>query len=237
MVVSSKPANNALVPSGTVPLSYTYSDNLAVIPASTTIQLQKWNGTAWVDTTGTGISSSSGVTATTATYRTNNLASGRYQATLTIADANGNQAQQSTIFSVDSFSVTVSTGSLSLGTLTTNTQALTSDITVTVTTLGSAFSLSLSGSGTMSAGLATIGTYNGSTGFGYDWSQTAGGSRSFSGALGVFPTTLQTNTANIDPNGNLKTYTYLIHYGAKVPTLQSASTYRANTKIHVQPSY
>ena len=238
VIASASPANNALIPTNKVTLAYSYSDNLAVNPASTQIQLQRWNGSSWLTITGTGISTSSGVTATGAWYRTNSLPYGRYQATLTISDNAGNSTSQTNIFSVDALSVSVSTGSLAIGILPVNAQALSSDVTVTVTTLGAAFSVTLGGSGTMNSGLSTIGTYNGTTGFGYDWSlSSSGATHAFSGTLGLLPATVSSNAANIDTNGNLKTYTYKVHYGSRVTNTQAAGVYHANTQIGIVPSY
>ena len=163
VLASTLPANNSLLPSGSIPLTYQYSDNLSVNSGSVSLQLQRWNGSSWVDTTATGIVASPTVTATSAKYRTNALSSGRYQATITIPDTMGNSTTSSSIFSVDGLTVTVSTGSLALGTLVVGSQSTTSDVTVTVQTLGSAFTLVLSGSGTMDAGIASIGSYNGTT--------------------------------------------------------------------------
>lgn len=101
-----------------------------------TLALQKNDGSGNFNAvTATGIASS-GATSSTATYTLAGLPSGNYRAIFTIADAAGNTTQQSSIFYVDNFRVTVSTGSLSIGTMSTGSVVWGSqNVTVTVQTV------------------------------------------------------------------------------------------------------
>ncbi len=143
--------DNTLFPLGNISLVYDYSDNVAIDTTSRTFTLEKWNGVAWVDVTAGNVSSS-GVTVSEANYQTNTLPFGKYRSTFSISDISLNAASQVSIFYVDKFEMTVSTGSINIGVLSPGSIVFaTPTVTVTIKTVGAGFTLSLGGSGTMSA--------------------------------------------------------------------------------------
>lgn len=143
--------DNTLFPLGNISLIYNYSDNVAIDTTSRTFMLEKWNGASWIDVTAGNVSSS-GVTLSQANYQTNTLPFGKYRSTFSISDTSANTATQVSIFYVDKFEMTVSTGSINIGVLSPGSLVFaTPTVTVTVKTVGAGFNLSLGGSGTMSA--------------------------------------------------------------------------------------
>lgn len=186
--------------------------------------------------------SSSGINASSASFTTNTLAYGQYRATFTLMDAAGNTTQQVSTFYVDAPSVVISTGSYSIGRLSTSSTTFgTGVMTVTVQTLGAGFQLSLAGSGTLDAGLSQIGTWNGTTGYGMDYQATGSGTtKSYNGTLTAIPGASLENFATgsyIGGNGNLHTFTYAIRYGAKIQSLQTAGDYTSSTPINIVLQY
>lgn len=108
--------DNTLFPLGNIPLTYNYSDNIAINTASRTFVLEKWNGTSWSGVTAGNINSS-GATPSQADYMTNTLSYGKYRSIFSISDTTGNTASRASIFYVDQFQMNISTGSIDIGTL------------------------------------------------------------------------------------------------------------------------
>lgn len=143
--------DNTLFPLGNISLVYDYSDNVAIDTTSRTFTLEKWNGASWSGATVGNISSSE-ATLAQANYTSNTLAFGKYRSTFTISDTTGNTATQVSIFYVDAFELTVSTGSVNIGVLSPGSLTFAvPTVTVTIKTVGAGFNLSLGGSGTMNA--------------------------------------------------------------------------------------
>lgn len=105
--------DNTLFPLGNISLVYAYSDNVAIDTTSRTFTLEKWNGASWIDVTAGNVSSS-GVTISQGMYQTNTLSFGKYRSTFSISDTSGNSTNQISIFYVDKFEMTVSTGSIGI---------------------------------------------------------------------------------------------------------------------------
>lgn len=224
-------------------MTYNYSDSggMVVIPNHTFL-LEKNNGVGgYSDVTAASLSSS-GINASAANFVTNALAYGQYRATFTVADAAGNNSQQVSSFYVDAPSLTVSTGSYSIGPLsTTSTVIGAGQMTITIQTIGAGFQLSLGGNGTLDAGLSQIGAWNGTTGYGMDFAATGSGAlKSYSGTLiGLSGATLENFATGsyMGGNGNLHTFTYTVKYGGKIDTLQGAGVYTSNTPVNISLQY
>lgn len=138
--------------------------------------------------------------------------------------------------------MTVSTGSYSIGALSTSSTVIgAGQMTITVQTIGAGFQLSLGGSGTLDAGISQIGAWNGTTGYGMDFAATGSGTvKSYSGTLtGVSGATLENFATGsyIGGNGNLHTFTYTVKYGGKIDTLQAAGVYNSHTPVHISLQY
>lgn len=230
-------ANYSLFPHGNPSLRYTYSDTGGISASSATLSLERDSGTGTYVAV-TGAVASSGITASGATYSLTGLQSGLYRATFAVSDLADNTAESSTVFLVDAFSMTVGTGSLSLGLLNSAGTTETAEVVVTIRTVGAPFSLSLSGA-SMSGPGGGLGSWNGSTGFGYDRSESGdGGTVSYTGSPTAIPNgAIASHGLNLDPHGNLRTYTYRVKYLAKPASLQSPGAYSANTAFSVAASY
>lgn len=148
---------------GIITLNYTYTDAGGIAPTPTyTFLLEKNNGAGvYSDVTAASISSS-GITASAASFTTNALAFGAYRATFTITDAAGNTTQDIVApFYVDNFQMTISTGAVDIGALSVgNLVTATDTVTVTIKTVGAGFNLSLGGDSTMQAGVTPLQTWN-----------------------------------------------------------------------------
>jgi len=145
---------------------------------------------------------------------------------------------------VDAPSLTISTGSYTIGTLQSGNLLIgTPAVTVTIQTIGAGFTLSLSGSSTIQAGISQIAAWSGTTanGFGFDYTTSGSAtSKSYSGSLTkIAPTVLDTIATGsyLGGNGNLRTYTYTIKYVAKINALQAAGVYNGNTNFNLQLQY
>lgn len=190
-----------------------------------------------------GSISSSGITASTASFTTNTLAYGHYRTTFSITDAAGNTTQQTNYFYVDQLEFIVSTGSTDIGTLSTLNQTFSPSVNVTVKTIGAGFNLSLGGSGTMSSGISELASWSGAQNKGLGFTSTAGGSGITNIAVltPINPTAIENiafGTGNyIGGNGIQKTYTYTIRYGAQIDSLQPSGAYGANTDFRLQAAY
>ncbi|MDP2104184.1 MAG: Ig-like domain-containing protein, partial [Candidatus Gracilibacteria bacterium] len=242
-ITSSSPANNTLFPMGVITLSYTYTDAGGIAPTPNYTFLLEKNNRAGVyaDVTAASISSS-GITASTASFTTNALAFGAYRATFTITDAAGNTTQDIVApFFVDNFQMTISTGAINIGALSVGALVSATDtVTVTVKTVGAGFDLSLGGDSTMQAGVSQIQAWNAGQdkGFGFDWTETGIGTKAYNGFLtAIAPTQIATYALAPEANGNQKTYTYTVKYGAKIDALQAAGVYQALPDFRVNIQY
>jgi hypothetical protein len=236
--VTAETANDNLFVHGNFALKYAYSDTggLANTPPATLL-LEKNDGAGNYNAL-TGVIVSSGATGTGARYTLSGLAPGRYRATFSVTDDAGNTAEQVTGFFVDAFSFSVDTNTLSLGNLANGSVSETTETTVTVRTVGAAFSLSLSGA-SMSGPTGGLGSWDGSSGFGYDRSESGSGSTvNYSGTPSVIPNgVIASRATGTDANGNMRTYVYRIKYLANPPVLQGAGLYTADTRFSVAVSY
>lgn len=115
------------------------------------------------------------------------------------------------------------------------------EMTVTIETLGAGFRLSLGGDGVLDAGTAQIGAWNGTTGYGMDYAATGSGTiKGYDGTLTAVSGAILEDFATgsyIGGNGNIRTFTYVIKYGAKISPLQVAGNYTSNTPVNLSLQY
>ncbi|MCK9272252.1 lamin tail domain-containing protein [Candidatus Gracilibacteria bacterium] len=234
---SFSPAENTLYPIGDFTVNFNYSDNVAVNPASYTFSIGKWNGTSF-DDAGSNISNS-GVSTTTATFDLSNLAFGKYKASFDIYDTSGNKASKDIIFYVDKFEFTISNSNIDLGVMQVdNLVDATQNVTVTIKTLGAGFDLNLGGDNTLNSGINSIQSWNTLYGFGIDYEGLNSATPKAFGTTDALPKLLESNVSgNIDLNGVQKTFTYNIKYQGKIPFVQVAGNYSANTSFSVNLNY
>jgi len=93
----------------------------------------------------------------------------------------------------------------------------------------------------MQAGVSQMAAWSGTLSNGFGFTSTPSGSALTTRAFGpIVPTTLETiafGTGYTTGNGNLKTYTYTINYGAQINNIQAAGNYSANTNYTVNLQY
>lgn len=245
IVSSYAPANNSLVPVSPKQITLSFSDSggSLIDIGSASLLLQKWNGSSFADVTATYVQTGSvAISQTGAVYPVNTMPFGKYRATFDIADSGGNTVQQVIDFSVDQISFTVSGNSLDVGRLNAETLEIgNAELVITVKTLGAGFTLTQNKVSNLTAtgGLEQIQDFDGTTGFGFDYSESGSGNTvSYSGAIAsVNAVNLANYTIAIDPNGNQKTYTYRIKYGAKISALQAAGIYSGTNKYDISWNY
>lgn len=240
-ISSATPADGALLPTGSgVTVSYAYSDDVFMSASpSRTFKLEKNDGSGnYSDVTAASVSSS-GADASNATYSLGALASGGYRTTFTVRDAAGNSTQKISVFYVDAFSLDVSSGSVSLGTLDAGVTGVSAPLTVTVKTVGAPFSLVLSG-GTLSSGADSVVAWNGSAGYGFGCAPSgSAGASVCNGSVRAATGSVLDSVASASPdtNGNLKTYVYAVTFSAKVDSITSAGEYSADHVLSASFSY
>lgn len=208
VILAYTPTNNALVPVSPKQITFNYSDSggSLIDIGSANLMLQKWNGASFVDVTATYIQTGSIVVSQTgAIYQVHTLPFGKYRATFGIADAGSNVTQQVINFSVDQISITISRNSLDIGKLEAGNLIIgTEELVITVKTLGAGFTLTQNTLNNLSltGGITQIQDFDGSNGFGYDYSESGSGNLiSYSGALSrVGLANLANYATDIDPN-------------------------------------
>lgn len=237
VINSFSPADNTLYPVGDIRVSYNYSDNVAINPATYSFAIWKWNW-ATFDDVGASISNSS-VNATLATFDLSNLAFWKYRATFTIDDTSGNTVSQVINFYVDKFEFTISNSNINLWVMQVDSLVdATQNVTVTVKTLGAWFNLNIGWDNTLNSWINSIQSWNTLYWFWIDYEATNSATPKVFWTTDSIPKTLESYAAwNIDPDGNQKTFTYNIKYQGKIPFIQVAWNYSWNTNYSVDINY
>ncbi|EKD65782.1 MAG: BNR repeat-containing glycosyl hydrolase [uncultured bacterium (gcode 4)] len=235
---SFSPADNTLYPVGWLNVVYNYSDNVAVDDSSYTFALEKWNGVnAWNDASA-GIANSS-VSVTSATFTLANLTFWKYKASFTIDDTSGNTVSKDIIFYVDKFEFTISNSSINLWVMEVDSLvSATQNATITIKTLGAGFDLNIGWDTTLDAWINSIQSWNTLYWFWIDYEATNSATPKVFWTTDAIPKVLESNpTWSIDWNWNQKTFTYNVKYQWKIPFIQVAGNYSANTSYTVDINY
>ena len=231
------PDKNDLLPYGTFDIYYQIDDTHSGIDTSSdTIILQKWDGVSvwWSDISGTYISWST-ITTTWATYSVIWLPYGKYRNTFSIDDNNINNTTVSTIFYIDEPELIISTGSIDIGSLSLNTQKISTDeLMLTVKTVGAGFSLDMIKDNLLELDADdAINDWDGSTGFWYD-------SDPYTSTISIINSVenIASQTGSINTNGDKNTYQYKIKYWALISDGElSGWDYTASLDFRINLTY
>jgi len=124
------------------------------------------------------------------------------------------------VFYIDEPEITISTGSIDVGSVDNFTQNFSDTVTITVKTVGASFNVLLNRSSNFTEGVENIPSWDTVKGYGYDQSP-------FSSSISTINTdeVLATQSASINIDGNKNTFTYNLKIGALVEEDQSAGDY------------
>ncbi|QFR39336.1 hypothetical protein A9Q91_03825 [Candidatus Gracilibacteria bacterium 28_42_T64] len=230
-------SSGSLLPGGNHNIVINYSDaESGINTSSDIISLNKWNGSSWgADISATGFNlGSKVVTATSATYPTNDLSFGKYRYSFQIFDNNGNSATTGAVFYIDIPELIVSTGSLDAGTLPSGGLNFSTDeIIITVRTLGAGFDVQLSKDATFdNGGSSIIIDWDGLEGVGYDAFPYSGTNLN----INLNPV-IATQIQSLNTDGLQNTYTYNIKIGTLIDELQAAGNYTTSLSFYLNLSY
>lgn len=238
-VLSSDTWSGAIIPSGEVNLSFTYSDThtgaLGIDIASPNLELFSWNGSDFG--TGNIISSyinngSTVETLTWASYELNNIPLWKYKIRFTIADLAGNEEISEFVFYRDTPELIVGSWSVDLGDLLVNSDNFSEEVIITVKTIGAPFTLYMTGGQDLSYGITKINAWNGIDGFGYDQA-------TYSWALSPVWSwqVIADEALNYNNSGALNNYTYQLKFWANPSADQPAGDYIWNVDFDINLRY
>ena len=230
IISSTNFASGSLLPGWNHAIEINYSDTNSWIDIATVnIELLKWDGvsTYGPDISGSNISTNN-ITATNASYDTNNLDFGKYRYTFSISDNDGNTATETVDFYIDIPEFTVSTWSIDIWTLNHITNTFSDIVTVTVATVGAGFDVYINSPSPLIDRSEQIELWNGTTGFGYDPAP-------YSSNISTIGTdqNIGTQAANINTNWDKNTYTFDIKLWALINEFQASWDYEWNIDIWV----
>ena len=160
-------ASGTLAPIGTFPLTYTYSDTgSAIVPSSFSGKIYSWNatGATWnvIDLAPVYLSVTSATTST-GVFALTSLPFGRYRFDISVADAVGNIATQSSTIYIDAIEWTLSAPTYAIGNAPLSTDTFGSgELILTVKTVGAGFDLTMLRTGDLAYSGQTITVYSGS---------------------------------------------------------------------------
>jgi hypothetical protein len=234
------PAQNILLPTAWH-IRFDYSDAGVWVDSTTaTINLQKWNwssywvDTSWTDITNTDINNSRSI------YILEDLDSGRYRTQFSIADNAGNIINEEIVFYIDNFSMKITWWDINLWDITPSLkQFSTWELTITVKTVWAWFDITENKSGLFSQWITNIWDFDWNYWFGHDLYKDENWSISnySSNIAPINNTNISTITKDIDPNGVLKTYTYMLKFGLKTWVMQEPWKYTTNVDFSILNNY
>lgn len=135
---------NTLIGGGNFNISYTYSDNVAINPASVVGSLYKWNATSSNYTlyTPTSVLTFTGTSTTGTTAQIRGIPYGKYRIDVRVSDTVNNQTTHSRVFYVDSLNMTISSDTYDIGDIALSPPPL--EQIITVQSVGASFQLRVS---------------------------------------------------------------------------------------------
>lgn len=230
-------ASWSLLPGWNHTLIINYNDLQSWINTTTdVITLQKWNGSSWwPDISATWLNLwSKVITATSASYPTNNLGFWKYLYTFQISDNSSNSSSTWAVFYIDIPEITVSTGSFDIGNLSGTGLNFSSDeIIITVKTVGAWFELQLWKNSPFVNDLwDEIIDFDGSKWVWYDkspysWTNTHINNNPI----------IATQSGSINTNWDKNTYTYNVKIGTLLEEYQASWEYDMNLSFHIHLDY
>lgn len=239
-ILSNSVASGSLVPSGTFPITLTYTDTgTAVNPSSLIGRIYQWNatGATWF-TSNLAWSYLTLSSATTATgvFQVNNLPYGRYRFDFLLSDVLGNTRTVSYTYYVDEIEWTLSAPISPLGTIPYGTNTFgTGEVVLTVRTVGAWFNLSLLRENDLSYSGETITVYDGTHGWWYD-KDTGGGYANTITAHGTSQT-IVTTPKNINANGFRNTFVYRVKFWINTSADTLAWEFVGNVSFGINLNY
>lgn len=236
------PINNSLLPSAPTKITISYSDNLWWVWVDTTtdtISLSKWNWTSWQNESTKILLWQKQVYTTNALYPLDSLGYWKYKIDYSIDDNAWNTVNETVIFYVDKFSLTIDENDFELWPVFGWNQYIRWESTVTVSTVWAWFQIDLS-KDSFSNWNNDLEDYSWDYWFWYDLYKNENWSivdydwiyQSID-----WSTIIDVWTWSLDTNWNLKVYTYKIKYYIKVSALERAWVYSTNLINDVEIIY
>jgi uncharacterized delta-60 repeat protein len=239
-ILSNSVASGTLVPSGTFPITLSYTDTgTAINPSSLIGRIYQWNatGATWFTSNlaGSYLSITSATTSTWA-FQVNNLPFGRYRFDFLISDILGNTTTVSYTYYVDEIEWSVSSPIYSQGNIPYGTDTFgTGEVLLTVRTVWAWFNLTLLRNTDLSYSGETISVYDGTHGWWYDKDIGSG----YASTITAHDTSqvLVTTSKNIHVNGFKNTFVYRVKFWTNLDADGLAGDYQWNVAFGINLTY
>lgn len=229
-------SNNDLLPWWNHNIVFTYFDSESGInTTSDTITVNKWNWSSWwSDIAATALNLwSKVVTATTATYPTNNLDYWRYRFNFSIDDNDGNSWNTTLELYFDRPTININTSELDLWTLNDWSLEFSNDeIIITVNTVWAWFDVQMSQDSSFAYGSNIIINWDGSEWIWYDKTPYTVTNLNINSNPALY-----TQSASLNVNGDYNTYEYRVKIGTLIWELQAAWNYQTQLSFYLYLSY
>ncbi len=229
-------SNNDILPWGNHNIVFNYSDTWVwatwIDISTANPYFEKWNsGTSiWENITVTWLNAGT-ITTSQASYPTNSLDFWKYRINFNISDNAWNTSSNSEIiFYIDKPQLIISTWSVDIWILNTNTNSFANTITVTVKTVWAPFNLKLKRNQTLTDGSDTIPYYNWTLWFGYDKNND-------SNLFDFNNSVIGQEILNINTNWNLNIYTYTVKIWAIIDFQQQSGDYSWKIDFWIELDY
>lgn len=166
-------ASGTLLPGGNHTLSYSYQDTgtwaSGIDISSISFEILPWEWGSWWGALSASQISTGSITASGASFITNNLETGRYLLQINIADERWNQVTDERIIYIDTPEFTLSDSEMNLGSIEAWEIKNSNTLNLNVRTLGAAFRITLEKENTLKQiiGWEEMETWNGSSGYWY----------------------------------------------------------------------
>ena len=230
-------ASGSLLPWGNHDIIITYSDaDSGIDTTSDSIELYKWNGsTWWSDIASSGFDlTSKTITATQASYPTDDLSFWKYRYDFSIDDNASNSSSTGAVFYIDEPELIISTGSLDIWELEAWSAVFSAlAFSITVKTVGASFDLILDKTSSLLewTGVEII-DWDGSEWVWYDQSPYT------STITKVNPgEVLASQTGSINTDGDKNSYNYNIKFWAQIVEQQAAGNYSMDIEFTLDLDY
>jgi hypothetical protein len=199
------------------------------------ITVNKWNWSSWwADIAATALDLwSKVVTATTATYPTNNLDYWRYRFNFSIDDNDGNSWNTTLELYFDRPTININTSELDLWTLNDWSLEFSNDeIIITVNTVWAWFDVQMSQDSSFAYGSNIIINWDGSEWIWYDKTPYTGTNLNINSNPALY-----TQSASLNVNGDYNTYEYRVRIWTLIWELQAAWNYQTQLSFYLYLNY